>query len=476
MMGGKESIDFLAPSGSGENTLVTCENGDFAADLEIARGIPRAPAVSRKRSTRPKEVATPGVTTIEALAEMLGIDAAATSKAMPVVKTDGTLVLGLVRGDDRLSEPKMLGVARAATTGRRRTRRSAPRSAPAAARSARSASTSRSSPTRRCARGSSSPARTATAGTCSASRRDATTSRASPTSARPARATRAPSAAARSASRPRSRSATSSSSATRYSDAARGDVPRRGRHGEAADRRELRHRPGARHGGRRRAVARRERHRVAGVDRAVRRPRARAARRRGGGARRRPRRSRRRSTRRASTCCSTTATSAPERSSRTRISSAARCASSSGRRRSTTARWTFGAATARREDRVPVVRRAEMGQARLMARRRRYSDDPFGPTIERLMDGDGHDLSRARRQGGSLRRLPEPHRPREPPGAVERRHRADRRRRSASSRSTSASTGSASSPRSSRRCPSSSTACTSASPRRPASRPGPARD
>jgi prolyl-tRNA synthetase len=39
---------------------------------------------------------------------MLGIDAAATSKAMPVVKPDGTLVLGLVRGDDRLSEPKML--------------------------------------------------------------------------------------------------------------------------------------------------------------------------------------------------------------------------------------------------------------------------------------------------------------------------------------------------------------------------------
>jgi prolyl-tRNA synthetase len=41
---------------------------------------------------------------------MLGLDQAATSKAMPVVKTDGTLVLGLVRGDDRLSESKMLGV------------------------------------------------------------------------------------------------------------------------------------------------------------------------------------------------------------------------------------------------------------------------------------------------------------------------------------------------------------------------------
>jgi prolyl-tRNA synthetase len=108
VMGGKESVDFLAPSGSGENTLVTCENGDFAADLEIARGVPRRPTLPDPLSA-PKEVATPGVTTIEALAEMLGLDTAATSKAMPVVKTDGTLVLGLLRGDDRLSEPKMLG-------------------------------------------------------------------------------------------------------------------------------------------------------------------------------------------------------------------------------------------------------------------------------------------------------------------------------------------------------------------------------
>ena len=109
MMGGKESLDFLAPSGSGENTLVTCENGDYAADLEVAGGVPRAPEFPDSL-TAPKEVATPGVTTIEALAEMLGIDDAATSKAMPVTTADGRLVLGLVRGDDRLSEPKMLAV------------------------------------------------------------------------------------------------------------------------------------------------------------------------------------------------------------------------------------------------------------------------------------------------------------------------------------------------------------------------------
>jgi prolyl-tRNA synthetase len=108
MMGGKESIDFLAPSGSGENTLVTCENGDYAADLEIARGVPRRPEFPAELES-PEEIETPGIATIDALAEFLGIDSAATSKAMPVVKTDGTLVLTLVRGDDRLSEAKLLG-------------------------------------------------------------------------------------------------------------------------------------------------------------------------------------------------------------------------------------------------------------------------------------------------------------------------------------------------------------------------------
>jgi prolyl-tRNA synthetase len=118
IMGGKFSIDFLAPSGSGENTLVRCENGDYAGDIEVARAIPREP-VFPERLDAPQEIETPGVTTIEALAELLGVDDAATSKAMPVVKDDGTLVLALVRGDDRLSETKLYdalpGASRPAT-------------------------------------------------------------------------------------------------------------------------------------------------------------------------------------------------------------------------------------------------------------------------------------------------------------------------------------------------------------------------
>jgi prolyl-tRNA synthetase len=118
IMGGQLSFDFLAPAGSGENTLVLCENGDYASDLEVARAIP-SDALLPDPLSAPEEVETPGVTTIEGLAEFLGIDASATSKAMPIVKDDGTLVLALIRGDDRLSETKLFdalpGASRPAT-------------------------------------------------------------------------------------------------------------------------------------------------------------------------------------------------------------------------------------------------------------------------------------------------------------------------------------------------------------------------
>jgi prolyl-tRNA synthetase len=105
-MGGDVSRDFLAPAEFGENTLVRCERGDYAADIEKARGVPRPPEFP-PRLAAPEEIETPGVETIEALAELLQIDPAATSKAMPVVKADGTLVLALIRGDDRLDEGKV---------------------------------------------------------------------------------------------------------------------------------------------------------------------------------------------------------------------------------------------------------------------------------------------------------------------------------------------------------------------------------
>jgi prolyl-tRNA synthetase len=112
MMGGSESRDYLAPSEAGENTLVTCENCDYAADQEIAHGVPRAPDFPEQLSS-PVEVETPNVGTIEGVASMLGVDEAATAKAMPVM-VDGRPVLALVRGDDRLDEAKLVAVVDAA--------------------------------------------------------------------------------------------------------------------------------------------------------------------------------------------------------------------------------------------------------------------------------------------------------------------------------------------------------------------------
>jgi prolyl-tRNA synthetase len=108
IMGGRESSGFMAPAESGENILVSCENGDYYADYDAARGIPRPPEFPEPLDP-PEEVETPGVGTIEALAEFLDIDPAATSKAMPVMVGERP-VLALIRGDDRLSEEKLVTV------------------------------------------------------------------------------------------------------------------------------------------------------------------------------------------------------------------------------------------------------------------------------------------------------------------------------------------------------------------------------
>jgi prolyl-tRNA synthetase len=105
MMGGKESVDFLAPAPAGQNMLVTCENGDFAADIEVARSVPRPP-IFPETLLAPEEIETPDVKTCEALADFLSIDLAATSKAMPVTTDDG-VVLALIRGDDRIEPAKL---------------------------------------------------------------------------------------------------------------------------------------------------------------------------------------------------------------------------------------------------------------------------------------------------------------------------------------------------------------------------------
>ena len=274
VMGGKFSVDFLAPSGSGENVLVRCENGDYAADGDIAQAMPRTPTFP-ETLVAPEEVSTPGVTTCEALAEFLGIDVAATSKAMPVTKADGTVVLALVRGDDRLSEMKLYDALPG--DSRPADRRGDTRRLRGERRLARPGGVQGRGPRRPHA---------APRAICRGREQGRLPSARSRGGTRLRAAIRRPARAEGGRPVPRVRRGAALPDGRRSGphlqlrglllEAARGDVPRRGRQGEAAPRRQLRRRPGPRHGGDRRAAPRRGRHRVAGVGRAVRRARRRA--------------------------------------------------------------------------------------------------------------------------------------------------------------------------------------------------------
>ena len=383
----------------------------------------------------PQEVETPGVTTIEALAEFLGIDAAATSKAMPVVEG---------RRHARARARSRRRPARGAEAARRARQRLPPGDRGrdprrlrrgAAARSARSASTVEVVADETLREGQFVAGANRTAGISAASRPDATTSRAFADIREPREGDRCPDCGGALGSRPRSRSATSSSSA-RVLRAARRDVPRRGRQREAARRWAATGSARARDGRGRRAASRRARHRLAGR---VAPTTSTSSRSRGAEEMRGEAAALALATR-ASTSCSTTATSGRARSSRTptcRLPDAGdgRQEEPRGRQggRPRPRRLRRGA---RPVSDVLNWARSVDGETAAIQRRAVRPDD-------RAPDGRGRVTYRSSPTGRSLGRLSQPPRARQP--ARCRRTTSSRRSpmRSASRPSTSASTASA---------------------------------
>ena len=70
--------------------------------------------------------------------------------------------------------------------------------------------------------------------------------------------------------------------------------------------------------------------------------------------------------------------------------------------------------------RIPRETVLHMDRGALVAKRRAYSDDGLGPTMERLMTETGLTYRALADKTEPLGRLSEPHRPRQPAGAVER--------------------------------------------------------
>lgn len=118
MMGGSMAHEYMYLTSIGEDTLVLCEACGYHANRQIAMFKKKDAAAEEALPS--EKVATPDVSTIEALADFLGVPKARTAKAVFMVATmreAGTetqkFVFAIVRGDMDVNETKLTNALKA---------------------------------------------------------------------------------------------------------------------------------------------------------------------------------------------------------------------------------------------------------------------------------------------------------------------------------------------------------------------------
>ena len=116
-MGGSQSHEFMVRTPAGEDQIVSCEQCDYAANLEKA--VSKLDAVADLASEgdgKPLEVHTPGQKTIEDVAKFLGVSPKNKIKTLALMATEKDAKSGkanlrgviiLMRGDHQLNEAKL---------------------------------------------------------------------------------------------------------------------------------------------------------------------------------------------------------------------------------------------------------------------------------------------------------------------------------------------------------------------------------
>lgn len=109
VIGGNYSHEFMVPAETGENDVVYCDSGKYAANIEKAtsRG-PQTPTPRTDTGAAPEKFPTPGVVTIEALASAPYHVTAHQQIKTLVYIADSQPILILMRGDDQLNEAKLI--------------------------------------------------------------------------------------------------------------------------------------------------------------------------------------------------------------------------------------------------------------------------------------------------------------------------------------------------------------------------------
>jgi prolyl-tRNA synthetase len=101
MMGGAGAHEYMAPCAAGEDDVALCEG--YAANVEVATADPQPVELTSLTG----ELETPGLTTVEEVAQALGARPGQLLKAFPVVTESRGLVNVFVRGDHRINEVKL---------------------------------------------------------------------------------------------------------------------------------------------------------------------------------------------------------------------------------------------------------------------------------------------------------------------------------------------------------------------------------
>ena len=109
VMGGAHSHEFMVPAETGENEVVYCESGDYAANIEKATSQGPATATPADDCGDSEKFETPGVKTIDDLARRFDVAAERQIKTLVYVADDKPVIV-LLRGDDQLEEAKLGGV------------------------------------------------------------------------------------------------------------------------------------------------------------------------------------------------------------------------------------------------------------------------------------------------------------------------------------------------------------------------------
>ena len=109
-IGGKDSHEFILATPTGEDTVITCPACGYTANAEKASGVYHELPAEDEESL--EAVSTPGVKTIDGLAQYLNISDEKTFKAV-FYMADGEVVFVTIRGDLEVNDIKLKNALRA---------------------------------------------------------------------------------------------------------------------------------------------------------------------------------------------------------------------------------------------------------------------------------------------------------------------------------------------------------------------------